>query len=52
MVSAYGGGVSIAVRVNLANRAFDTEKVGNPKPVAFPDPWQASIERDGIRWLN
>jgi hypothetical protein len=25
---------------------------GKPKPVAFPDPQQASIERDGIRWLN
>jgi len=25
---------------------------GKPKPVAFPDPEQASIERDGIRWLN
>lgn len=25
---------------------------GKPKPVAFPDPRQASIERDGIRWLN
>ena len=25
---------------------------GKPKPVAFPDPEQAGIERDGIRWLN
>ena len=25
---------------------------GRPKPVAFPEPEQASIERDGIRWLN
>jgi len=25
---------------------------GKPKPVAFPDPEQASIEREGIRWLN
>ena len=25
---------------------------GKPKPVAFPDPRQASIERDGIRWLD
>ena len=25
---------------------------GKPKPVAFPDPEPASIERDGIRWLN
>ena len=25
---------------------------GKPKPVAFPDPQQASIEREGIRWLN
>ena len=25
---------------------------GKPKPVAFPDPQQASVERDGIRWLN
>lgn len=25
---------------------------GKPKPVAFPDPEQASTERDGIRWLN
>ena len=25
---------------------------GKPKPVAFPKPEQASIERDGIRWLN
>jgi hypothetical protein len=25
---------------------------GKPKPVAFPDPEQASVERDGIRWLN
>ena len=25
---------------------------GKPKPVAFPDPEQASIERDGIHYLN
>jgi hypothetical protein len=25
---------------------------GRPKPVAFPDPEQAAIERDGIRCLN
>jgi hypothetical protein len=25
---------------------------GKPKPVAFPHPAQASVERDGIRWLN
>ncbi len=25
---------------------------GKPKPVAFPDPVQAGIERNGIRWLN
>jgi hypothetical protein len=25
---------------------------GKPKPVAFPDPERASIEGDGIRWLN
>ena len=25
---------------------------GKPKPVAFPDPQQSSIEREGIRWLN
>ena len=25
---------------------------GKPKPVAFPDPEQAGVERDGIRWLN
>ena len=25
---------------------------GKPKPVAFPDPEQASVERDSIRWLN
>ena len=25
---------------------------GKPKPVAFPDPAQASIERDGVRFLN
>jgi hypothetical protein len=25
---------------------------GKPKPVAFPDPEQAGVEREGIRWLN
>jgi hypothetical protein len=25
---------------------------GKPKPVAFPDPEQASVEREGIRYLN
>jgi len=25
---------------------------GKPKPVAFPDPDQASVERDGIRYLS
>ncbi len=25
---------------------------GKPKPVVFPDPERASIERDGIRYLN
>jgi len=25
---------------------------GKPKPVAFPNPEQAGVERDGIRWLN
>jgi hypothetical protein len=25
---------------------------GKPKPVAFPDPEQVSVERDGIRWLS
>lgn len=25
---------------------------GKPKPVAFPDPDQASVERDGVRWLS
>ena len=25
---------------------------GKPKPVAFPDPAQAGIEREGICWLN
>lgn len=25
---------------------------GKPKPVAFPDPERAGIQRDGIRWLN
>jgi hypothetical protein len=25
---------------------------GKPKPVVFPDPQQASIERDGVRYLN
>lgn len=25
---------------------------GKPKPVAFPDPEQAAVERDGIRWLR
>jgi hypothetical protein len=25
---------------------------GKPKPVAFPDPEQASIERDGVRYLS
>lgn len=25
---------------------------GKPKPVAFPDPGEAGIELDGIRWLN
>ncbi len=25
---------------------------GNPKPVAFPDPAQASIELEGIRFLT
>jgi hypothetical protein len=25
---------------------------GRPKPVAFPDPAQAAIEREGIRWLG
>jgi len=25
---------------------------GKPKPVAFPDPQQAGIEKDGVRWLN
>jgi hypothetical protein len=25
---------------------------GKPKPVAFPDPAQASIEQNGVRWLT
>ncbi len=25
---------------------------GKPKPVAFPDPGEASIEKDGVCWLN
>jgi hypothetical protein len=25
---------------------------GKPKPVAFPDPQRAGIEKDGVRWLN
>jgi hypothetical protein len=25
---------------------------GKPKPVAFPDPDRANIEKDGIRWLT
>ena len=25
---------------------------GKPKPVAFPNPEQAGVERDGIRWLG
>ena len=25
---------------------------GKPKPVAFPDPQQVSVEKDGVRWLN
>ncbi|MFZ1935362.1 MAG: hypothetical protein WCB27_06685 [Thermoguttaceae bacterium] len=25
---------------------------GKPKPVAFPDPARASVERDGVRYLN
>jgi hypothetical protein len=25
---------------------------GKPKPVAFPNPEQAGVERDGIRWLS
>jgi hypothetical protein len=25
---------------------------GKPKPVAFPDPEQVGVERDGIRWLS
>jgi len=25
---------------------------GKPKPVAFPDPAQVGIEKDGVRWLN
>lgn len=25
---------------------------GKPKPVSFPDPDEASIEKDNVRWLN
>jgi hypothetical protein len=25
---------------------------GKPKPVSFPDPTAAAVERDGIRWLD
>ena len=39
------------VRVNFLV-AGDYPGDGKPKPVAFPDPEQASIERDGVRWLN
>ena len=25
---------------------------GKPKPVSFPNPNQASVEKDGVRWLS
>jgi hypothetical protein len=55
-VSVFPGGknlrdVDSGVRVEFLITG-DYPGDGKPKPVAFPNPDQAYIERDGIRWLN